>query len=68
MIGPRSMVRTLARLDSKIVDCLDTGDVFVLKALGRSIVVLNSERAAVDLLERKGPKYSDRPYLPTIEL
>lgn len=38
-----------------------TGDVVYLNALGRSIVVLNSQKAAADLLGRRGRVYSDRP-------
>ncbi|KAF9456704.1 cytochrome P450 [Collybia nuda] len=37
------------------------GDVIYLQFLGRSIVVLNSVQAAVDLLEKRGAIYSDRP-------
>jgi hypothetical protein len=37
------------------------GDVIFFKALGRSIVVLNSVQAAVDLLDKRSAIYSDRP-------
>ena len=37
------------------------GDVIYFNALGRSIVVLNSAEAAVDLLEKRSSIYSDRP-------
>ncbi|KAI9457602.1 cytochrome P450 [Lactarius psammicola] len=37
------------------------GDVVYLSALGRSIVVLNSQKVAADLLGRRARVYSDRP-------
>ncbi|KAI0260782.1 cytochrome P450 [Gloeopeniophorella convolvens] len=37
------------------------GDVVYLSALGRSIVILNSQKAAADLLGRRAKIYSDRP-------
>ncbi|KAF5376657.1 hypothetical protein D9615_007836 [Tricholomella constricta] len=37
------------------------GDVIHLRFLRRSVIVLNSRRAAVDLLERRSSSYSDRP-------
>lgn len=37
------------------------GDVFSLSALGQTIVVLNSQKAAADLLDRRAGIYSDRP-------
>lgn len=44
------------------------GDVMPLKVLGKSLVVLSSEAAAIDLLEKRGAKYSDRPSIPMMEL
>lgn len=40
---------------------LEPGDVIHLQFLGRSVVVLNSVQAAVDLLEKRSANYSDRP-------
>ena len=40
---------------------LRVGDVMYFRALGRSIVVLNSVEAAVDLLDKRSSIYSDRP-------
>ncbi|KAH9173181.1 cytochrome P450 [Lactarius sanguifluus] len=37
------------------------GDIFYLKAMGQPIVVLNTQKAAVDLLNRRAGIYSDRP-------
>lgn len=43
-------------------ECKETyGDVVYLSALGKSIVVLNSQKAAADLLGRRARNYSDRP-------
>ncbi len=33
-----------------------------LTALGKSILVINSQRVAVDLLDKRSDIYSDRPY------
>lgn len=38
-----------------------TGDVVYLSVLGRSMIVLNSQKAAADLLGRRASNYSDRP-------
>ncbi len=37
------------------------GDVIYLHAVGQSIIVLNSQKAAVELLDRRAVIYSDRP-------
>jgi hypothetical protein len=39
-----------------------------LNALGQDIVVLGSLKRAVDLLERRAVKYSDRPTAAIVEL
>ncbi|KAH9015899.1 cytochrome P450 [Lactarius hengduanensis] len=39
------------------------GDVFYLNAMGQPIVVLNTQKAAADLLDRRAGIYSDRPRL-----
>jgi hypothetical protein len=44
------------------------GDVIHLRFPGRHVIVLNSVEAAVDLLERRGAIYSDRPNLVIFEL
>ncbi|KAL1719330.1 cytochrome P450 [Schizophyllum commune] len=43
-------------------------DVIHLNILGQPLVVLNSLRAAVDLLEKRGATYSDRPKFPFFEM
>lgn len=45
-----------------------TGDVMYLNMLRRSVVVLNSVEAAIDLLEKRSANYSDRPPFPIFEL
>ena len=37
------------------------GDLFYLNAAGQPIVILNSRKVCVDLLERRAAIYSDRP-------
>lgn len=39
-----------------------------LKVLGRSIIILDSYQAAVDLLDKRGLVYSDRPKFTLYEL
>ncbi|KAG9318126.1 cytochrome P450 [Chiua virens] len=41
------------------------GDVFMVHVLKQNIIVINSEKIAKDLLERRSSIYSDRPYLAT---
>ncbi|KAF8073626.1 cytochrome P450 [Lyophyllum atratum] len=44
------------------------GDVVHLRVLGRSIIVLNSVEAAVELLDKRSTNYSDRPKFPIYEI
>ncbi|KAJ6555591.1 cytochrome P450 [Mycena vulgaris] len=44
------------------------GDVIHLHSFGRNIIVLNSQQAATDLLDKRGANYSDRPKMVIIEL
>ncbi|KAJ6535167.1 cytochrome P450 [Mycena capillaripes] len=43
------------------------GDVMHLQVLGKSMIVLDTLQVAVDLLDKKGSIYSDRPPLPLYE-
>ncbi|KAI0755469.1 cytochrome P450 [Irpex lacteus] len=43
------------------------GDVFMLNVLGKNIVVINSEKAAIELMEKRSAIYSDRPPMPILE-
>lgn len=45
-----------------------SGDVMYFNVLGRKIVVLSSEAAANDLLDKRSAIYSDRPRSPSFEL
>jgi hypothetical protein len=38
------------------------GDVIYLNAAGQPVVVLNSHKVAMDLLDRRATIYSDRPH------
>ncbi|KAG2007203.1 cytochrome P450 [Coprinopsis cinerea AmutBmut pab1-1] len=44
------------------------GDIIYFEALGQPIIVLNSYKDVAALLEKKAPKYSDRPGLPALEM
>ncbi|KAJ3545757.1 hypothetical protein NM688_g5589 [Phlebia brevispora] len=44
------------------------GDVMHFNILGKPIIVLSSEQAATDLLDKRGAKYSDRPRFAPFEL
>ena len=39
-----------------------------LSALGRPIIIFNSQKAAADLLDRRATIYSDRPKVPVFDL
>lgn len=43
---------------------MSIGDIISVTIFGRCFVVLNSIEGALDLLEKKGAIYSDRPYMP----
>ncbi|KAG6809055.1 hypothetical protein H0H92_001766 [Tricholoma furcatifolium] len=51
-----------------VIISMITGDVTHLKVLNKYLVVLNSVQAAVDLLEKRGNNYRDRPHLPIWEI
>ncbi|KAJ3479151.1 hypothetical protein NLI96_g9266 [Meripilus lineatus] len=40
------------------------GDIIYLNVIGKPIIILNTEEAANDLLQKKGKIYSERPYMP----
>ncbi|KAJ6524200.1 cytochrome P450 [Mycena capillaripes] len=44
------------------------GDVMCLKVLGRTMIILDSYQAAMDLLDKRGSIYSDRPKFTLFEL
>ncbi|KIK96738.1 hypothetical protein PAXRUDRAFT_10627 [Paxillus rubicundulus Ve08.2h10] len=41
------------------------GDIFMIRVLSQDIIVINSEKIAQDLLDRRSAVYSDRPYIAT---
>ena len=43
------------------------GDVIYLNTCGKSTIVLSSEEAARDLLDKRGAIYSDRPPVPIMD-
>jgi hypothetical protein len=45
-----------------------TGDIMSVKILGQVIVILNSPKAAKDLLEKRGHIYSDRHLMPFYQM
>ncbi|KAI0796112.1 cytochrome P450 [Abortiporus biennis] len=44
------------------------GDVVYLTVLGKELVILNTEQAALDLLEKRSLMYSNRPLLPLADM
>jgi hypothetical protein len=44
------------------------GDVIYLRVLNRDIIVLNSAKAAIDLLEKRGENYSERPRIVLFDM
>lgn len=51
-----------------IMTIIISGDVMHLHFLGRSVIVLNSVQAAVDLLDKRSANYSDRPTFVILEM
>lgn len=47
----------------KLNTIIITGDLVHLNVLGMHIVVVNSQKIAIDLMEKRSKIYSDRPYL-----
>jgi hypothetical protein len=45
-----------------------TGDISYVTALGQHIVVINSEKIALDLCEKRSAIYSSRLQFPTVDL
>jgi hypothetical protein len=41
---------------------LSSGEMMYINALGNGVLILNSQRVAVDLLEKRANIYSDRPH------
>ena len=47
---------------------MSSGDITFYQVLGRRFIVINSVRAAFDLLEKRSVNYSDRPHTPMTDL
>jgi hypothetical protein len=45
-----------------------SGEVIYLEVLGQTMIILDSYRAAMDLLDKRGSIYSDRPKFIVYEL
>jgi hypothetical protein len=41
-----------------------SGDISSVTVLGRPLIILNSAKVAMDMLDKKSAKYSDRPVMP----
>lgn len=66
--GDRS---TVSKIQSSMItrqSDTSSGDVIHLKVLGKHIIVLNSYKAASELLDNRGAKYSSRPRFPLHEM
>lgn len=44
------------------------GDLLYIEILGQKILVINSEKIAQDLLDKRSQTYSDRPQVPMVTL
>lgn len=54
---------------SRLNDRRETsGDLLYLEILGQKILVINSEKVAEDLLDKRSQNYSDRPRVPMVTL
>ena len=54
------MVRVYHTIQSRSCSLDNAGDILHLDALGQPLIILNTRKAALDLLHRR-PQYSDRP-------
>ena len=70
MSGRRHMVRKsfIPPIPNSDLIFLTTGDVVYVNALGKSFIILGSEEAASDLLDKRSANYSDRPQFPMQDL
>jgi hypothetical protein len=64
-----SAVVPLCFSERKASDTIDlVGDIVYLNAMGQGILVLGSQRRAVDLLDKRAANYSDRPVIPIVDM
>jgi hypothetical protein len=59
--GKRNTVSSLPILFSPISELVPTGDLIYLNVAGQLIVIINSPKVGVALLDRRAAIYSDRP-------
>lgn len=59
--GRKNMVRSGEITLSMSITELSTGPIVYLNAVGQPLIVLNTHRAAADLLDKRAAIYSDRP-------
>ncbi|KAF6752851.1 cytochrome P450 98A3 [Ephemerocybe angulata] len=48
--------------------CKEHGDMIYVNAMGTGILILDNASRAFEVLEQRGLNYSDRPWIPTVEL
>ena len=58
------VIRVLLLPHSRSLTHPHAGNIIHLSVSGRSIIVLNTANAAIDLLEKRSSIYSDRPRMP----
>jgi hypothetical protein len=44
------------------------GDITYLEAMGQPMIVLNTLAGALELLDKRAVNYSNRPWVPTMEM
>ncbi|KAJ3474622.1 hypothetical protein NLI96_g12355 [Meripilus lineatus] len=68
VIGHARFISTCSRDDAYHALAQKYGEIVYLNVLGKSIVLLNSEKVADDLLDKRSTIYSDRPRLPLVKM
>ena len=58
------MVNVCPALDVDGISNLLSGDISSVTVFGRPLIILNSSKVAMDILDKKSSKYSDRPVMP----
>lgn len=58
-----TVISSRSRADDKT-----TGDLIYIEILGTRLLVLNSEKVAEELLDKRSQNYSDRPQVPMVTL
>jgi hypothetical protein len=58
------MVNICPVLDVDEISNSLSGDISSVTVFGRPLIILNSSKVAMDILDKKSSKYSDRPVMP----